>query len=56
MAPFAFRDLEVVRRFYLGEVTMTTVTSMAFSFAYVKVKVLARKDGNGGTVGSDVNE
>merc|ERR1719458_2094615 len=33
---FAFRDLEVTNRFYLGEVSMNTVVSMAFTFGYVK--------------------
>ena len=37
VARFAFRELEVMRRFYLGEVSMTSVTSMAFALAYVKV-------------------
>ena len=41
VARFAFRELEVMRRFYLGEVTMTTVTSMAFALAYVKVMSLS---------------
>ena len=33
---YSFKDLEVVGRFYLGEVNMHTVVSMAFDFKYVK--------------------
>jgi len=33
---FAFRDLEVTNRFYLGEVNVNTVVSMAFTFSSVK--------------------
>ena len=34
---FAFSDLVITQRFYLGEVSMNTVVGMAFSFKYVKV-------------------
>ena len=33
---YSFKDLEVTNRFYLGEVVMHTVVSMAFDFKYVK--------------------
>lgn len=33
---YAFRGLEVRNRFYLGEVTLTTIVPMAFTFDYVK--------------------
>lgn len=33
---FAFKDLHVTHRFYLGEVNMNTIVSMAFTFDYVK--------------------
>ena len=39
MARHAFKELEVTERFYLGEVSMTTVASMAFAFEYVKVSM-----------------
>ena len=35
---FAFKDLHVTHRFYLGEVNMNTIVSMAFTFDYVKVR------------------
>lgn len=33
---FAFKDLHVLERFYLGDVSMGTIVSMAFTFHYVK--------------------
>lgn len=33
---YSFKDLEVTNRFYLGEVAMHSVVSMAFDFKYVK--------------------
>ena len=39
VARHAFKDVEVTGRFYLGEVSMTNVVSMAFALAYVKVYI-----------------
>jgi len=33
---YSFKDMEVTNRFYLGEVNMASVVSMAFDFQYVK--------------------
>ena len=33
---YSFKDLQVMGRFYLGEVSMSSVVSLAFDFKYVK--------------------
>jgi len=33
---FSFKDMEITNRFYLGEVKMSNVVSLAFTFSYVK--------------------
>ena len=37
---YAFKDLEVMHRMYLGDVSMDNVVSMAFTLRFVKVSFL----------------